>query len=246
MPRVIDRPEWPLYARLPRFKKIIERSLSAIESWLSQCKKPYIALSGGKDSTVVFALAKHISPSIQAVYFDDEWEFPETTAYLSGIHQLIRIANTAYHAPGFIAWNYPEPPPHLPDGAIWSGNISGPDWLRQNGYDGAGIGIRADENTRRRIHIRSRGQFFHRADNGLWQCYPVAYWTLTDVWTYIWANKITYNAAYDRMESAGIPLERQRVGPIYTDQAFCGCEISAKLWPELWRKFLERHPRVAF
>jgi len=245
MRRVIERPEWRLHARLPAFKRRVARSIGGIEEWLGRCARPYIALSGGKDSTVTLALARGVLPSIRAVYFDDEWELPETTAYLAGVPNLIRIANTAYHGPGFTAWDYPDPPPHLPDGAVWTGKIPGPLWLRHQGYDGAGIGLRMDENTRRRVHIKTKGRCFRRTDNGLWQCYPVADWSIFDIWAYLFVTGEPYNAAYDRMDTAGIEPDRQRVGPIYTDQAYCGCEISARLWPDLWRRFLERHPLVA-
>lgn len=243
--RVIDRPEWRLYARMPAYRRRVQRSLARTEAWLSHCQRPYVALSGGKDSTVCLALARTIFPGIQPVYFDDEGELPETTAYLATIPGLIRLANTAYHAPGFTAWNYPEPPAHLPDDAIWTGKTPGPVWLAQQGYDGAAIGLRMDENQRRKIHIRSRGRLFERVDNGVWQCYPVAEWTTTDIWTYLAATGTFYNTAYDVMEAAGIALERQRIGPLWTDQAYCGAELTRQLWPETWRRFVERFPAAA-
>lgn len=245
MRRVIDRPEWRLRARLPAYRRRVARSLARVEDWRAQCRKPYVALSGGKDSTVVLALARRVDPDLTAAFFDDEWQYPETETYLAGIPGLVRIANTAYHAPGFTAWNYPVPPPHLPSGAIWTGKESGPDWLARHGFDGAAIGLRMDENTRRRVHIRSRGRLFERRDNGVWQCYPVAEWRAEDIWTYLADTATPYNAAYDVMETAGIALERQRVGPIWTDQAYCGAELSRQLWPELWRRFVERHPAAA-
>lgn len=245
MRRVIDRPEWRLYARLPVYRRRVQRSLERVQNWLAHCQRPYIALSGGKDSTVCLALARQIQPDVQPAYFDDEWEYPETAQYLANIPGLLRLANTAYHAPGFTAWDYPEPPPHLTPGAAWTGKIPGPIWLTQQGYDGAAIGLRMDENQRRKIHIRSRGRLFERADTGVWQCYPVAEWTIQDIWTYLAETGTTYNAAYDVMETAGIALERQRIGPIYTDQAYCGAELSRQLWPELWRRFCERHPGAA-
>ena len=245
MRRVVDRPEWRLRARMPDYRRLVRRSMDTIRDWLSHCARPYVAVSGGKDSTVCLALAMTLRPEIQAVYFDDEWLFPETEAYLADISGLLRLAHPSYHAPGFTAWDYAEPPTHLPPGAIWTGATSRPVWLAQQGYDGAVIGLRAGENMRRRIHIRSRGRLFERVDNGVWQCYPVADWTTADIWTYIAETGTAYNAAYDVMESAGIDLERQRVGPIWTDQAYCGAEISRQLWPELWRRFVEKHPAAA-
>lgn len=246
MRRVIDRPEWRLRARLPAYRRLVNRARGRIDAWLSQCTRPYIALSGGKDSIVCLNLIQSATNRfVQPVYFDDEWELPETTAYLSVVPSLIRLAHPSYHAPGFTAWNYPEPPEHLRPGTIWTGKTSRPVWLAQQGYDGAAIGLRSDENMRRKIHIRSRGRLFERADNGVWQCYPVADWSIADIWTYIAETGATYNAAYDVMESAGIDLDRQRVGPIWTDQAYCGAEITRQLWPELWRRFVEKFPAAS-
>lgn len=243
MRRVIDRPEWRLHARTQTYRRKVQRSYARVDDWLRHCQHPYVALSGGKDSTACYALTQQVSASpVQPVYFDDEGELPETTAYLAGISGLLRLANTAYHAPGFTAWNYPEPPAHLPADAVWTGKTPGPTWLAQHGYDGAAIGLRMDENQRRKIHIRSRGRLFERADNGVWQCYPVAEWTTADIWTFIRETGTPYNAAYDVMETAGIALDRQRIGPLWTDQAYCGAEMTRQLWPTVWRQFVERFP----
>lgn len=246
MRRVIDRPEWRLHARLPAYRNRVTHSLEVVESWLSRCKRPYVALSGGKDSTVALALCRALCPDIAAAFFDDEFQFPETEHYFSGIPGLIRLAHPAYHAPGFTAWDYPEPPAHLSKDAIWTGSTSRPTWMQQQGYDGAAIGLRRAENMRRKIHIAARGETFMRQDNGVVQCYPVANWSTADIWTYIATTGTPYNAAYDKMERAGIELDRQRVGPIYTDQAYCGAEINRRLWPELWQTFIERYPNAAF
>lgn len=216
-------------------------SLAIVSAWVKHCKQPYVALSGGKDSTACLGLAHMVTDDVTPVYFDDEWEYPETTAYLSAIPGLLRLANTAYHAPEFTAWNYPTPPEHLTPGAIWTGKTPGPEWLRAQGFDGAVIGLRMDENTRRRVHILAGGDLFERK-NGVLQCYPVARWSTLDIWTFIAEHGIPYNAAYDIMDDGGVPLDHQRIGPIITERAHCGPELTYTFWPQLWKRFCERHP----
>lgn len=241
MKRIVDRPEWRLHARLQSYKNRVRKSMETVERWLSRCKNPYIALSGGKDSTACWGLIQRLGGVVQPVYFDDEWEYPQTTDYLTDIPGLLRIANTAVHAPEFTAWDYPSPPAHLPAGAIWTGRTPGPVWLAQQGYDGAAIGLRMSENRRRKIHICVAGDLFERK-NGVVQCYPVARWHLHDVWTFISEQGLSYNAAYDVMDAGGVSLEMQRVGPILTAQAHCGPELTYAFWPGLWNAFCTRHP----
>lgn len=245
MPRVVDRPEWRLLARLPAYRRKVSRTLEKVQEWLNRCHQPYVSVSGGKDSTVCLSLVRTVCPDITAAFFDDEWQFPETESYLATIPTLIRLAHPSYHAPGFTAWDYPEPPAHLPPGTIWTGAVSRPIWLARHGFDGAAIGIRASENQRRKVQIRARGCQFQRKDNGVWQFYPVADWSTADIWTYIAETKTPYNAAYDVMETSGVALELQRIGPIWTDQSYCGAEWSRRLWPALWRRFVERYPNAA-
>ena len=49
----------------------IEQAKRVITEWLSHCDKPYVAFSGGKDSSVMLHLVRQIAPEIEAVYCDD-------------------------------------------------------------------------------------------------------------------------------------------------------------------------------
>jgi 3'-phosphoadenosine 5'-phosphosulfate sulfotransferase (PAPS reductase)/FAD synthetase len=67
-----------LYARLPAFKRRVERAKALIAEVLAMSKNPYIAFSGGKDSAVTLHMARSIDPSVVAIWSDDEWNLPET------------------------------------------------------------------------------------------------------------------------------------------------------------------------
>ena len=60
------------------YKKKLRSAKQIIDEALETIKNPYMSLSGGKDSTVVYGLLRRLQPDIPAVWSDDEWWLPET------------------------------------------------------------------------------------------------------------------------------------------------------------------------
>lgn len=230
-----------LYSQTKLFHSRMDCSFELIRKALLECDSWYIALSGGKDSTVVYHLVRSILPEIAALYVDEEWLLPETEEYLqrfSQLYSLHRIRKRDEHAEWFTAWEG--------DAEAWTGkNVTGR-YAHSQGWDGAFIGLRAEENNRRKMHLRTGGRLFFNQGRQIWQCNPIHNWTWQDVWAYIVSNDLDYNHAYDRLDEIGIEPERQRIGPLAQRRVlgYGQLQILKRGWPELFNKFAAEFPEA--
>jgi predicted phosphoadenosine phosphosulfate sulfurtransferase len=113
------------------------------------------------------------------------------------------------------------------------------------------MGIRAQESlTRRRAVTRKRGEnYLNKFDEGtsrgnIWKSYPVYDWTHQDVWTAPAVRHWDYNAAYDRMEMAGVAVGTQRCSPAFGEEPLQKLHTYAACFPEVWNKMTGRVPGV--
>lgn len=58
------------------FKRRLEQALLRVSIALAQGQRPYVAFSGGKDSTVVLALVHAVRSDVSLLWSDDELELP--------------------------------------------------------------------------------------------------------------------------------------------------------------------------
>lgn len=223
------------YSLTRQHAKRVERARGIVRDAFERDASWYVSLSGGKDSTCVLALARKTQPGTPAVFSDDEWWLPETKEYMDRIRadgvDVRWIRTNAWHAEWFAV----------------SGDYDGiPDYAAQSVLGGCFLGLRSDESAARRIHIRTMGTLFFSKKNSVWQCYPIAAWSVMDVWGFILSNGLDYNRAYDRMSEIGVPLERQRIGPLAVDKVlgYGQLAILKRGWPDLFNEFAARHPEA--
>jgi len=218
---------------LPGYKRRVEQAQRCIAIAFETIEKPYIALSGGKDSTVVFDLARAIRPDIMAVWSDDEFYLPETKHY---IDLLIKSGMNVHH----IRTNAKHR-----DWFVVSGDWNGiDDYTRQLEYNGVFIGLRKAENNYRKVHLNTYGTLFFSKKDQMWHCNPIADFSAMDVWAYIVSNDILYNRAYDKLMAMGLSLKYQRIGPFATERAteMGALAILRQGWPEEYQRFVNEHP----
>jgi len=60
------------------------------------------------------------------------------------------------------------------------------------------LGLRVEENRYRKMVILQMGDFFFSKSHKSWRVYPIAYWTINDVWRFQSMRKFNYNKIYDK------------------------------------------------
>ena len=196
----------------------LKHALTVVAAALASASRPYVAFSGGKDSTVVACLVHSLAPGVPLLWSDDELELPETVEMMTQLKaiagdQLIVTLGHAQHAGWFWPWR-DEPYWREPLPGSLRIDMDVDDWMGSQGYDLTFLGTRRSENAKSREWFEKAGPLYRvRRGTGL-RCCPIEDWTDDDVWALIAAWSVAYNPAYDVMEAIGIPRKRQRVGPL--------------------------------
>lgn len=231
------RREDALHARLPQFRRRIDRAIGEIEEAVEVTSSPYLAYSGGKDSLVLLDLVRRVAPHVPAIWADDELIHPGEAEFVTQTSNLIVVQGWARHAGWFDPWRsepyWREPLPEMQ----WIGQEVEP-WSLAAGHDGCFVGLRADESSSRRVASRRYGAL-HRVADGQWRAWPLRTWGDVDVWAYIGARELRYHPAYDVYARIGLPREQWRVGPLPLSPNY----VLRQGWPGLLDRLEARYGR---
>lgn len=235
---------------MPAYQRRIEAAREVVLRTLETCRRPMIAFSTGKDSTVMADLVWREDPTVPAVYFDADACYPESRALLDRYRTAGReiivwktepILDTFARVGG--------PLSERSEAATMESTVYVPvrEAIAEYGFDGQFVGLRAEEAPHRRATIRRYGQLAFAKSYQIWRSWPVAWLEFSDVWAYIFANKVDYSAVYDRQFELGLPWEECRLSYCFgeTYAARGRWAVLARGWPDLYRQFVERFPEVA-
>jgi len=155
-----------------------------------------------------------------------------------------RIASNIKHAEWFTSWQDSRPEDAEWVEATKNGGIQ--TWAKSNNYDLAFIGLRAEESSRRALYLRNMGTCHFVVPLKIWQCNPLAWWTVKDIWAYILSTGIEYNRAYDKLSELDVPLDRQRVGPLAVERVLGYGQLALlkRGWPDLYNRFKQKYPEA--
>lgn len=224
-----------LHAKTSSYRRKLRSARGIVHQAVSLGEPSYVALSGGKDSTVVYNLARECWPEIPAVWSDDEWWLPETLEYIHRLQaaglDVRQIRTNARHTDWFTI----------------QGDFDGiPDYAHRQGWRLCYLGLRQEESSARQVHLRRFGALFFAQVDQTWHCNPIHDWSWRDVWGYIVSEGLDYNRAYDRLEEIGVEPEYQRIGPLAVERALSYGQlmILKRGWPELYNQFVAKYPEA--
>ena len=241
----IEKAAYIAHSKTMSFKNRVNKTLDLLREFLKVADNPYIAFSTGKDSTVCLHLMRSLNPNIVAVYNDHQFLLPEMEEMLNNTQNIKRIARTVKHSETFTSYKDGKPE-SLSKNIEWVDGSIRKDWAQKQNHNGCVVGLRVDENSYRRKHVRKYGQLFFVKSYGLYNCYPVAYWNVSDIWAYIISNNIPYCKAYDVLSELNIKPQNQRIGPVLNEKVETMGQVSIlKMgWPELFGQLCEIYPEI--
>jgi len=178
------------WAETEEHQYMVDVARLTITRALMRCRKPYVAFSGGKDSTCVLHLVLEQEPNVLVLHWDygpyyiPRWlerEFVENARRIGA--QNIRVETSAeYERLGRKAINVL--------GSEYLGKLV--PRLKWEGYDLAFVGLRKEESVKRRIRINMGENI-----GTIPECWPIAEWSWKDVWAYIFSHDLPYASVYD-------------------------------------------------
>ena len=244
-PRMKDK----LYARLPVFRRRVERARSVIRQGLLRCSSPYVAFSGGKDSEVVLHLILQERPDVPVVWLHQGAEYPDTEEIIKRLEKEWNLnLHIEYVRPGLLelleeygAYGLPVKNKYK-NGDIARRLIFEPitRLVETRKFDCVFMGLRWQESIGRRFVQHLRDVKY----DGLLHINPIVDWKKEDVWAYITTNNLPYNDVYNKTRFHH--RDDIRVAPWAGGTTKeLGRFVELKYYyPDLFNEFAERFPGV--
>lgn len=242
----------------PRLDSLEATALAEVQAWFEEHPQSYVAISGGKDSTVCLDLARRVNPGVRAVFFDSGLEFPQTRVYLKRLSEAWQVPLTVYPAqPSALevmvaSGTWESVVLHVPKDDLHAACITRPLARAQQELGRASIyGLRADESVSRKMLLsKTKGRVTKHSRTGeVEQQYlaPIWRWSFEEVYAYCGKRQITMNPLYKAMQRLGVPARRARVGMLVDGWALDQGRwaIARALAPDLARQVEAQMPALA-
>lgn len=258
--REMERRQHLLHSELPAFARKLDWTRQIIADGMHRIERPSLALSGGIDSQVLLDLIWRAGYQMPVRWSDDGYDYPETIACLQ---LLVQAYQLDFHAVrnlhSWRIWCEEMDRPDLCDDPAaleaWGNphewhetRVSAQHEEHLQGYTGVFLGLLAKESRARGYALQGgyKALYQVKSECGMWHCSPLAAWDKRDVWAYVAAHNLPYNAAYDKLAALGVPLERRRVAPLTCFRTMQYGSVTALKsgWPELYNRLCKVFPRV--
>lgn len=183
------------------YRKRVEMARQVIADALARSRRPYVAFSGGKDSTCVLHLVLQQAPGITVFHWDYGWyfiprwleqEFVDNARAIGATNLIVRATRS--------------PKPYFGLSEMF-GVIN--ELFVKQGYDLAFVGLRAEESLKRKRRIARQQSL-----TAIRECWPIAEWTWKDVWGYIFSHNLPYASVYGRYAPL-VGLENVRLSTFF-------------------------------
>lgn len=246
------RPEDRLRARLSVFRRRVEQSRRIVADWLPQVERPYVSVSGGKDSVAMLHLIQDVArdhgrPLLPILWHDSGVEY-------SDIPEMFERLTSMGLVPELVVVRSPEDALDLErrflNGEVTASAVDrrvmyGPfrEVELSRGFDGFAMGLRRQESAGRRWNARCRGDTY-RTTSGTLRCCPLGNWEWQDVYAYGCLHSLPLHPLY----SAPL-MGREHRGMIriswWSDTDHEGSFTWLRTYyPDLWERLTAAVPQV--
>jgi 3'-phosphoadenosine 5'-phosphosulfate sulfotransferase (PAPS reductase)/FAD synthetase len=198
--RVWDRwrMTFDMHARTASFRRAVVQAQRVAEEALSTAKAPVVALSGGKDSTVMTHLiAQSFGPYLPVVSEKDDLDYPGEEEYVRGLADAWKLDLTIVRPPvSPMQWLLQRrgslsagEDMHSREAGLSKACFYGVMEKANEGHDIVFMGLRAEESMARRKNRKTRG-LTYVLKTGQRRSTPLGDWTGLDVLTYLQVHQI--------------------------------------------------------
>lgn len=245
--------EYRLHAKLNCYTRRMDKTRAFIEDCLVQCQNPYVAWSGGKDSTAMLHLVMEQWPDIPALCVQSELDYPDNIEIVQRATRELSVNLILVH-PEVSPWEILK----KHGGPFGQVNVASSELdkkcfyepinkaVAEHGFDAAFIGLRAQESRARMMNRKLRGlSYSHKAGMRIFT--PLGDWTGRDVFAYLMTWNLPINEVYSKTKFHP-ETERIREGwwlPGDFSAAQGGVVWLKYYYPDKYRELQEHFPEVA-
>lgn len=230
----LERRKFRLHADTADYDRRIQQATDWIHATADEFGTPYVSISGGKDSTVLYHLVAQRCGYDSMDVFHFDWGLRNVPGIEAHVRELVDRFGGTLVARSSEKVN--DPDRFANDEHHGMAGIMG--WIRalrdERGWDVGLLGIRAGESPTRRDRYTGTPPSHH--DGIQPTVAPIHHLTTIDVWAYIVTQDLPYHDIYDEQGALfdGIDSRENRLVTIYDHEfASLGSEaISQFLYPE--------------
>ena len=231
-------------ARKQNYKNKIEKAMETIKEAIKMNKKMSISCSYGKDSIVLLDLIHKITDNVIVIQSDSGYQLPDTYRirkyyedkfkYKTIIIKQFLPFQEFIKRYGMQSINRTRESHEKVVQATKKDRLTKK--AKEYGVELTFWGLRKSESKARDKFLINRNIFYNKTKE-MWYCSPIAYFTSTDIWTYIFMNNLEYPNFYD-MQNCGKTREWIRnTSWVSTDGANHGQLVWLKYnFPEYFEK----------
>lgn len=222
-------------------EKRIGKALGVIQEFLSIRKNPYIAFSGGKDSTVMMYLVSLLGNKEIPVFTQgDDLDFPDKEGHCRGVVDMLGFSNYSYVYSDVSAMEQ-----------IGKERITGTFWEVIEKYreeiraDGVFMGLRAQESKARTFVAKKKGVIYDVRDD-VTRCLPVLYWRAEEIFAFIIQKDLPFHSIYDKSDLIEKYPHEMRFSWMYSPRfsQWGALIVLKKMYPDLARRLIMKCPQL--
>lgn len=245
------RKEDLLHARLPVHKRRVAKAQGIAREWIRKCERPYIALSGGKDSVAMLHLIQGVAAApVSVMWHDSGVEWPGVEQVIGRLQAMGLIEDLIIVRPDTDVFELKRRQARGEISAETKDRIALfrpiERTIEKYGFDGVAVGLRKGESRGRYLDRITHGPI-HRRKGGLLRCTPLVDWEWQDVFAYIATHQLPlhpiYSAPLHNLEHRG----RIRLSWWLSTDHYRHGELRwiRLVYPEIYQRIIEEAPEVA-
>lgn len=227
----------------------LNKCLHIIEQGLSNYNAPYVSMSWGKDSILLYHLIQLIDKTIPVIFVDSGYCLPDTYIIRD---KLLKIWKPIYHElkqpTDYVELSKVIGLPHERDSSVQGKAVKIlkksflDEFALDNSLDLCFWGIRTDESKGRFRMFRKNGYFITSTE--VHKCHPIALLTQQQLWYFYDKFNIPKNEIYNKTKFLK-PFQIRNTGWVSTDGANQGrLQWLRYYYPEHYIKLQKEFPTI--